>query len=295
MILVGALVAILAGAVPGSMASDTYIFAKVLGRVPGKNLANVEISWAYKCLGDKLGDATYEWTLKAVRQQPKPEQTTELGQGTSKVGKLQTRLGPGQYLLPPTPTTARRIGARATTSRRSAQTFVVPDYCAWNVTASKGAVQLERPTSVRLAKPGDTVAPGDALVTPRSGSVRLVSKGGEGVVAEEGGSRVTVDPVRCARAGGWRLEVARGSATVEVKKGAPRGPYVVATPNATSAGLGAKWVVSVAAAAKPRTKVKALAGSVTVAGKAASEAVVVRAGQSTVVAGSSAPSKPRRG
>ena len=142
-ILVGALVAILAGAVPGSMASDTYIFAKVLGRVPGKNLANVEISWAYKCLGDKLGDATYEWTLKAVRQQPKPEQTTELGQGTSKVGKLRTlaRTGPVPAHLRPLPL---RDGSGAGYDKPEiGQTFVVPDYCAWNVTASKGAVQLE--------------------------------------------------------------------------------------------------------------------------------------------------------
>jgi FecR protein len=286
--------ALLTGGASGWRASDIYIFGKVLGRVPGKNLARVEVSWAYKCLGDKLGDATYEWTLKAVREQPKPAQTTVLGTGTSKSGKLQTRLGPGQYLLTSDPYHCETDRGAGYDKPEVGQEVVVPDYCAWNVAASRGGVQLEQAAAVRIARVGDTVLPGDALVTPRSGTAKIVSKGGEGLVSVGSASRLGVDPARCARVGGWGLQVAKGTATVDVKKGAPKGPYLVSTPNATSTGTGAKWLVSVNGG-KPRTKVKVLSGSVTVAGKAGSKTVVVRAGLSTVVSGAGAPSGPAPG
>jgi hypothetical protein len=286
--------AVLAGGASGSRTSDIYIFGRVLGRVAGENLARVEISWAYKCLGDKLGDATYEWTLKAVRRQPKPEQTTVLGEGTSKIGKLKTQLGPGQYLLTSDPYHCETDRGAGYDKPEIGQSVLVPDYCAWNVTASRGGVLLEEAAAVRIAKVGDTVSPGDAVVTPRSGSARIASNGGEGIVSVGSGSRLRVDPVQCARVGGWRLQVAKGTATVDVKKGAPKGPYVVTAPNATSTGSGAKWLVSVNGG-KPRTRVKTLAGTVSVRGKGTSRTVVVRAGFSTVVTGSSAPSEPATG
>ena len=124
--------ALLAGGASGSKASDVYIVGRVLGRVPGKNLASVEVSWAYKCLGDKLGDATYEWTLKAVRQQPKPEQTVALGEGTSKVGKLRTQLGPGQYLLTSDPYHCETDRGAGYDKPEIGQSLAVPDYCVWN-------------------------------------------------------------------------------------------------------------------------------------------------------------------
>ena len=82
LVVVGA-VAVLAGSpasgAPDRASVDVYIRGKVIQRVPGKNVALVDISWDYKCFGDKLGDATYEWTLKVQRRQPKPVTTMTLG------------------------------------------------------------------------------------------------------------------------------------------------------------------------------------------------------------------------
>jgi hypothetical protein len=286
--------AMLAGGAAGSTASDIYIFGKVRGRVPGKNLADVEVTWWYKCLGDMLGDATYEWTLKAVRLKPKPVQTTVLATGTSKIGKVGVRLSPGEYLLTADPYRCETAFGQSYDEPEIGETLVVPDYCAWSVVGSRGSVQLEQAATVRIARPGDTVRPGDALVTPPSGSVRIVSTGGEGSVSVGSGSRLGVDSAQCGRVGGWLLRLEKGSVIVEVERGAPKGPYVVASPNATSTGTGARWLVSVSGS-KPRTSVKALSGSVRVWGKVTARTVVVRAGQSTTVVGTAGPTKPARG
>ena len=59
-----------ASGAPDRASVDVYIRGNVIKRVPGKNSALVDISWDYKCFGDKLGDATYEWTRKVLRRQP---------------------------------------------------------------------------------------------------------------------------------------------------------------------------------------------------------------------------------
>ena len=101
LVAVGA-VAVLGGSpasgAPDRASVDVYIRGNVIKRVPGKNIALVDISWDYKCFGDKLGDATYEWTLKVLRREPKPVKTMTLGTGTTKRGSTRTQLGPGSYL-----------------------------------------------------------------------------------------------------------------------------------------------------------------------------------------------------
>ena len=52
----------------------------------GRTRRSSRSRWAYKCLGDKLGYATYDWTLKVEREAPLPEKTTMIGHGTSKRG-----------------------------------------------------------------------------------------------------------------------------------------------------------------------------------------------------------------
>jgi hypothetical protein len=76
---------------------DYYITGDVGGRAPGKNAALVEVKWDYKCLGDRLGPATYSWTLKLTRRAPAPERTVALASGTSKTGSTRVVVPPGRW------------------------------------------------------------------------------------------------------------------------------------------------------------------------------------------------------
>ena len=160
LVVVGA-VAVLAGS-PASGARDrasvdVYIRGKVIQRVPGKNVALVDISWDYKCFGDKLGDATYEWTLKVQRRQPKPVTTLTLGSGTTKRGSMRTQLGPGSYLPTADPFLCETERGAGNDQPEVGAPFAVPDFCAWSVTASRGTVQLEQGAAVSFsAKAGAT-------------------------------------------------------------------------------------------------------------------------------------------
>src|SRR5262245_10953684 len=93
-----AAVAVLTCSVSTAPASDIYIFAKILSRVEGTSNSTVQMSWAYKCLGDKLGSATFDWNLKVERDAPLPKKTTFLAHGTSKRGQMTVTLSPGSYL-----------------------------------------------------------------------------------------------------------------------------------------------------------------------------------------------------
>jgi len=274
---------------PGATAVDTYITGKVIGRVAGRNLATVKIAWAYKCLGDKLGDATYEWTLKLIRKQPRPERTTTLGGGTSKSGSKTVQLSAGQYLPVADPFLCETERGAGSDKPEVGASVVVPDYCAWSVTSTRGLVQLEQGAVVRAAKVGSAVAPRDSLVTPKGAVASISSNGGDGTASVSGSSRVGVQAGVCSRGGGWTLSAAQGAISAAVK-GGRRGAYRVTTPNAmTAGGPGARWKVSVA---RGVTKVAGLGGTVTVSGKKG-PSVILTSGKSTVVAGSAPPAKPR--
>jgi hypothetical protein len=274
----------------GAPAVDTYITGKVVGRVPGTGLSTVEITWAYKCLGDKLGDSTYEWTLKVLRRFPLPQKTKTLLEGTSKNGSVRTRLGPGTYVPLGDPFRCETDRGAGSDVPEVGATFVVPDYCAWMVTAAKGQVELEQGSAVRVARPGSAAAPGNAVATGKGATGRLKAPGGKGTATLASSSRLEVQGGTCATKGGWALRLAQGSISVSAASKAAAGTERrVTTSNAsTAARASARWRVAVAG---KTTTVRTLAGAVTVSGKQGAP-VVVNAGRSTRVVGSAGPTKP---
>ena len=258
----------LAGSASSRSASDIYIWGTVLGRAKGSDASVVQLRWAYKCLGDKLGYATFDWNLKLERDAPLPKKTTLIARGTSKRGQMNVTLPPGDYLPLSDPyecTTERGAGY---SQPEIGAPFTVPDYCAWSVSAVRGAVQLEHGSAVKAAKPGSAAAPGDALVTPKSGSASMSSLGKDGTLTLAGGSRLEVDKSQCRSKGGWLVRLETGSATVAVAKtasGSKRYAYG-RTDVTASGGSGARWQVRIA---KGKTTVHDLAGTVH-AGAAAS-------------------------
>ncbi len=252
---------VLAGAASSRSTSDIYIWGTVLGRAKGSDASVVQLRWAYKCLGDKLGYATFDWNLKVERDAPLPKKTTLIAHGTSKRGQMNVTLPPGDYLPFSDPyecTTERGAGY---SQPEIGAPFTVPDYCAWSVSTGP----RHRPARARLgrkaAKPGSAAAPGDALVTPKSGSASAASLAKDGTVTLAGGSRLEVDKSQCQAKGGWLLRLAAGSATVAVAKTATASKrYAIQTADVTaSGGKGARWQVRVA---KGKTTVHALAGTV---------------------------------
>jgi hypothetical protein len=273
--------AIMAAAASTAPASDIYIWGKVAGRVGGKNVSRVDMTWAYKCLGDKLGAATYEWTLRVIRNRPLPKKTTTLGVGTSKKGSMAVNLAPGEYLPFSDPYHCETERGAGYDKPEIGAPFTVPDYCAWAVVSTRGAVQLEHGPAVKLAKPGTVLVPGDVLVTLTSGAASAGSIGRDGSAALAARSRLEIDQTRCPTKGGWLLHLVHGSLVAGVgPKALASGRYAVATSNATATGsLRARWRVDFSAG---RTKVKALAGRIRVAGKTGSP-VTLKAGHATTV------------
>lgn len=274
---------VLAGLAAGVPTSDIYIWGTTVGRVPTTNSSKVEIRWAYKCLGDKLGDARYEWTLKVIRNRPLPRKTTVLEQGTSKRGSTIIRLAPGDYLPFSNPYFCETDRGAGYDKPEVGAPFTVPEYCAWNVSAVRGAVQLEHGTAVKLARRGSSVPPGDSLVTPKAGSASVASLGKDGSAELQGGSQLGVQQSRCAIGRGWRLSLADGTLIASVPKGAKAGgQYETKTPNAAVAGVpGAGWRVEYR---RKATTVRVLAGDVQVTGKGAMP-VRLKAGQKTTIKG----------
>lgn len=237
-------VAALAGAAASAPLSDIYITGKVLGRVAGKSTSVVAISWAYKCLGETRG-SSYEWTLKVTRNQPLPKKTTTLGTGTSAKGSKTVALGPGDYLPFAGPYRCETSVGTGFNKPEIGEPFTVPDYCAWSLSAVRGAVEHEQGSAVKAARAGSQARPGDALATPKNGSVAAASVGRDGTLALGGSSRLDVDATRCPAKGGWLLRLRSGTVTVGVpaKADASR-TYAVATQLATVTGAkGARWSV----------------------------------------------------
>jgi hypothetical protein len=268
-----AVAAVLAGSVSSAPASDIYVWGTVLGRVQGTNDSRVQLRWAYKCLGDKLGYATFDWNLKVDRSAPLPKKTTLIAKGTSKRGSKTVKLPPGTYLPYSDPYACTTERGAGWDKPEIGAPFTVPDYCAWSLQSVRGAVQLEQGTAVRAARPGSAAAPGNALVTPKSGAVKAASLGKDGSLSLGGGSRLEVDRARCPSKGGWLLRLESGSATVSVPPVASASKrYEVAGPKVKTAGTkGARWSVRIA---KGKTAVRVFAGKVRAAG------AVLKAGQS---------------
>jgi hypothetical protein len=263
--------ALLAGS---AASSDIYITGQVLARVPGKNMATVQIAWDYKCLGEDGGD--YEWSLKLVRMRPLPEKTVALGSGTTERGDKTTRLPPGEYLPKSDPYFCETSRGQGFDKPEIGGPFTVPDYCAWTVSAVRGIVQHQHGTAVKAARPGSSVAPGDVVVTPRGGKAVLRATAGDGTTTITGGSELMVDRKHCPGKSGWKLFLEAGGLTAGVPKGVTaKASFTTATKNATvTGGAGARWQVEYA---KRRTKVRVLAGQVRVGGK------VLKPGQTTTV------------
>lgn len=299
--MLAAVAVVLAAAVGGTASGaptrasvDTFITGKVVSRVPGKNLAVVDVVWDYKCLGDKLGDARFEWTLKLVRKEPRPERTTTLGKGTSKKGSLRVRLAPGGYLPLADPFFCETERGAGTDKPEAGAPFVVPDYCAWSLTSARGQVLLEQGGSVRVVRAGSTVSRGGAISTPGSGTAALRSNAGDGTAIAAPASKLSLAS-QCVGKVAWKLQLGAGAVTATVPaRSSGKLAYEVGTANAVASGRpGASWRVQYAPGGR-RTTVRALAGSVVVAG-AGGRSVTLTKGLSTVVAGSGAPSRPSRG
>ena len=271
----GLVTAVVLAVLAGSAASsDIYITGQVLARIPGKNMATVQIAWDYKCLGEDGGD--YKWSLKVVRTRPLPEKTVALGSGTTERGDRTTRLSPGEYLPKSDPYFCETSRGQGYDKPEIGGQFTVPDYCAWTVSSVRGLVQHQHGTAVKAARPGSSVAPGDAVVTPRGGRAVLRAAAADGTTTISGGSELKVDVKHCPGKSGWKLLLDAGSLTAAVPKGAAaKATFTTATKNATvTGGAGARWKVEYA---KRRTKVRALAGQVRVGGK------VLKPGQTTTV------------
>lgn len=282
-----------ASGAPAGVAVDTYVTAKVVSRVPGKNLAVVDVNWAFKCLSDKLGDATYEWTINLVRTDVKPERSSTIGKGTSKKGTKRVQLAPGTYLPVADPFFCETERGAGSDKPEVGLVFTVPDYCAWSVATAKGRVLLEQGSSVRAARRGATVRPGASITVPRGGSASLRSNSADGTLSAAASSSVALSS-QCAGKSAWALQLEQGSISAAVPKAAKSGlSYTVKTSNATVAAKpGSSWRVDYASGGR-RTTVRVLAGSVQVAGSSG-KAVTVGKGLATTVVGSGAPSRPAR-
>jgi hypothetical protein len=113
-------------------------------------------------------------------------------------------------------------------------------------------------------------------VTPRGGKAVLRAVAGDGTTSLSGGSELKVDGKQCPAKSGWKLVLEEGGLIAAVPKGAAsKATFMTATQNTTvTGGPGARWKVEYA---RQRTKVRALAGHVRVAGK------VLRAGQTATI------------
>ena len=260
---------------------DTFIFGEVTGRVPGKNASRVSVRWDFKCLGDKLGDATYEWTLLASTIGTPKARTITLRSGTTKSGSLTTVLTPGRWQLRAEPFLCETERGAGSTAPEVGQVVDVPDRCAWLVTRVHGSVEVDAGTVVRRARTGAALTPATAVTTSAGAALDLRTAGGEASLALRAGSRLVVDRATCG--GNPRVTVAAGSV-----QAVARDPLEVAAGAARSTGRAATWTVQ---AAGGKTTVAVAKGTVTVRGGTGG-AVVVKAGQRVTVTGKSAPTAP---
>ena len=273
---------------------DIYIRGVVSGRAPGKNAANVEIRWDFKCLGDRLGAATYIWTLKVVRRVPKPEQTRTVATGTSKTGSTRVQLPPGRWEPIADPFRCQTDRGAGSTTPEVGSAFVVPDYCAWSVAAARGRVGLEQRSAVKALRKGDLVHAGGVAFTSGRGSLVLASRGGKSTVRLAASSRVRVDARQCARLGGWKLRLERGRVTAAVAESDRRRPYEIETANVVTRSARAAWTVEAhLRQRKPWTRVTVNRGRVAVKLRGFRRTVMLRARQSAAFTASIGASRRR--
>ena len=249
--------------------------------MPGKNASRVDVRWDFKCLGDKLGEATYEWTLVASTIGGATSRTVTLRTGTTKTGRLTTVLTPGRWQLRADPFLCETERGAGSTAPEVGQVVDVPDRCAWLVTRARGSVELDAGSVVRRARPGASLAPATTVTTPAGAALDLKTAGGEASLAVRAGSRLVVDRATCG--GNPRVTVTAGSV-----QAVARDPLEVNAGAARSTGRAATWTVQ---AAGGRTTIAVAKGAVTVRGGTGG-AVVVKAGQRTVVTGKGAPTAP---
>jgi len=275
-----------ATAFPARSSVDVYIFGKVLERVPGRNRARVEVRWAFKCLGDKLGEATYEWTLVASTLGEDPARKVTLRSGTTKTGSLTTALAPGRWQLRAEPFLCETERGAGSTAPEVGQVVDVANYCAWRLTKARGAVEVEAGSAVRRGRPGMSIAPPAAVATPALGSASLETAARELAVTAGRSTELEVRRGACTAAGpsvtlqaGSLQAVARGAVPSEVR-----------AEHARMTALRSSWSV---VSAPGHVTVSVSKGSVAVRG-ASGGPVVVRAGFRTTVAGRSGPTVPVR-
>lgn len=293
-VIVGLVVVIAGIAAIAARASDVYIFGNVSGRVAKTRDANVAVNWAFKCLGDKLGEAKYEYTLIAVRLDPTPEKRVTITSDTSKKGSASVRLSAGSWQLRGDPFLCETERGAGSTNPEIGAVVTVPDYCAWTVDKAKAGTTLETASSVKAAKAGAAVAPGTTVVTA-SGAATLRTSGKDAVLALSPRTKATIDRRQCYAKAGWRVMVPSGGVDATIKSG-PDGMsnHDVATPNAVVTAKVARFtVVTGRKAGSPTTAVRVRSGSVVVVG-AGGGRVTVKAGLSTSVAGSARPLKPTK-
>lgn len=274
-----------AGTASARTETDIYIFGTVAGKAAGKNAARVVIRWDFKCLGDKLGEATYEYTLVASTLGEEPARKATFTAGTSKRGTLTALLAPGRWQLRGDPFLCETERGAGSTTAEVGQVVTVPDYCAWTPTSVRGAVEVGTGASVRRARSGVSVSPPATISTPARAAASLTTPGREASVSA--GPSTSLQLVRGACGGGPSMTLASGSVTVAAS---PVTTTELRTGAARVRGRAATWSTTIG----PGTITVTVArGSVSVQGRAGAP-VQVRAGFRTVVAGRGGPSPPTR-
>jgi hypothetical protein len=273
---------------------DIYIRASVVERVPRKNAARVTVNWDFQCFGDRLGSATYRWTLKVVRLQPKPERTVTLLSGTSKAGAARVQLSPGRYEPRADPFRCETFRGAVSAEPEIGAPFVVPDYCSWTVAETRGKVAVERFPAVKAVRRADVIRPGDVVSTGRRSSLQMRSREGGTVVELASASRAKLDRRHCVRRGGWKFVLAAGRMRSRLAERDRRGPYEVTTSNARVTASRAAWTVEAGRRrGKPWTRVTVQTGHVTVRGGRGAGARLAAGMKTTIAGAAAAPSRSR--
>lgn len=235
-------------------------------------------------MGDKLGEATYEYTLVASTLDEEPARKVTFTSGTSKKGSLVAVLAPGKWQLRGDPFLCETERGAGSTAAEVGQVVTVPDYCAWTVTSARGAVEVGSGSAVRRGRAGSSVSPPATLSTPARAAVALSTPDRSASLSLGPSSSVTVARGSCGA--GPSLTVARGTARLTSGRGASA---EVKAGAARASGRGAAWVTTVAG-----TRVTFAVARGAVAVRAAGKTVTVPAGRRTTVVGRAAPSAPPR-
>ncbi|MBA3413424.1 MAG: hypothetical protein H0T09_07005 [Actinobacteria bacterium] len=289
-LLAGAALALVLAA--AGLAIDIYMTASVSGRVPGRNAAHVTVRWDFKCLGDRLGPATYSYAIQLVRRLPKPERAIPVATGTSKSGSRRVQLGPGRYDLLADPFKCETERGAGSAEPEAGRPVVVPDYCAWSVASRRGRVGVERGGAALALGRGSIVRPGDLAFTTARARLALRSTEGGSLLRLAGDTRLRIDRRHCGRHGGWRLDAESGSVQSRLAERDRARRYEVRSENAVTSAARATWTVEARErAGRPWTRVVVQSGRVSVRNARSRKAIVLGAGRSVVVAGSGAPSR----